>query len=299
MNGLVSVNGKVSAPEAAVVPALDRGFLFSDSVFEAIVGFHDRLLDGPRHLARLRRSAEALSLEIPWSDAELTFEMQALAEQVGGAKKSVRLVVTRGNGLGLRVQKTLAPNKVVYCFETPAEPRSTYDAGFALKRVVNPAAVRGAAPKTNNYQQSILAVQRAGAEGFDDILWTNAEGEVTESSIANVFLIAREGDLVEIATPPAASGILLGITRETVINLLTAAGIPVREQLVYADELPRFDEAFLCSSVRGLVPISRIDKHKLFTLRPTAVFRHIERLFLTWVETELGFRVDWASGRKV
>lgn len=299
MNGLVSVNGVITSPEAAVVPALDRGFLFSDSVFEAIVGFHDRLLDAPRHLARLRTSAEAMGLEVPWSDEALSFEMQALAEQVSGAKKTVRLVVTRGNGLGLRVSKDMKPNKVLYCFESAAEARATYEQGFALKRVLKSGAARGAAPKTSNYQQSILAVQRAEAEGFNDILWTNTEGEITESSVANVFLIARDGDLVEIATPPATSGILLGITRETIMHLLTRAQIPVREQVVFADELPRFDEAFICSSVRGLVPVTRIDKHKLFTLRPNSVYRHIERLFLTWVETELGFRVDWASGRKV
>jgi branched-subunit amino acid aminotransferase/4-amino-4-deoxychorismate lyase len=299
MNGLVSVNGKISAPQDAVVPALDRGFLFSDAVFEGLVGFHDKLLDAPRHLARLRDSAEAMGLTVPWSDAELAFEMQARMDQVPGAKKNVRLVVTRGNGLGLGVSAAMKPNKVIYCFETAAASRKAYDEGFALKRLVKPGATRGAAPKTANYQQSILAVQRAEAEGFADILWTNAESEVTESSIANVFLIARQGDLVEIVTPPAASGILLGITRDTLIKLLGRASIPVREQVVFADELARFDEAFLCSTVRGLVPVNRIDRHKLFTLRPNSVYRHIERLFLTWVETELGFRVDWASGRKV
>lgn len=298
-NGLVSINGIVTPPERALIPALDRGFLFNDSIFESLVGFHDRLLDAPRHLARLRASAETMGLTIPWSDEQLTFEMQALMEEVAGAKKSVRLVITRGNGLGLRVTKGMRPNKVIYCFEAPGESRKIYDEGVSLKRVVKAGATRGAAPKTSNYQPSIQAIERAAAEGFDDILWTNTEGEISESSIANIFLIARQGDLVEIVTPPAASGILLGITRDTLITLLNRAQIPVREQIVFADELPRFDEAFVCSSIRGLVPVNRIDRQKLFTLRPTAVYRHIERLFLTWVETELGFRVDWATGRKV
>ena len=114
-----------------------------------------------------------------------------------------------------------------------------------------------------------------------------------------MFFMARHGDQVELVTPPAQSGLLLGITRETVLALLRRAGLPVREQLVFADELPRFDEAFLCSSVRGLVPVSRIDRHKLHGARPGSVFRHIERLFLTWVETEVGHRVDWATGNPV
>ena len=77
------------------------------------------------------------------------------------------------------------------------------------------------------------------------------------------------------------------------------AGIPVQEQTIFVDELPRFDEAFVCSTVRGLVPVSTIDKHKLHTARPGSVFRHIERLYMTWVETQLGYRVDWGTGQPI
>jgi branched-subunit amino acid aminotransferase/4-amino-4-deoxychorismate lyase len=217
---------------------------------------------------------------------------------VNAPKKSLRLVVTRGEGLGLKIKAGIVPNKVIYCLEAGVEPRATYEDGFALKRLLKMGATRGAAAKTSNYQQSILAVRRAESEAYDDILWTNAEGEITESSVANIFLIARQGDLVEIVTPPAASGILLGITRGTIIDLLRTASIPVHEQVVYADELARFDEAFLCSTVRGLVPVNRIDKQKMFTTRAASVYRHIERLFLTFTEAELGFRVDWASGKR-
>ena len=81
------------------------------------------------------------------------------------------------------------------------------------------------------------------------------------------------------------------------IELMQNAGIPVQEQTIFVDELPRFDEAFVCSTVRGLVPVSAIDKHKLHTARSGSVFRHIERLYMTWVETQLGYRVDWATGQ--
>lgn len=297
--GLISVNGQVSRPEAARISPLDRGFLFADAIFETIVSFHGQLLDAPRHLARLRESAEAVGMVVPWTDAELSFELAALAEAVGAPKASLRFVVTRGEGMGLRVAKDMRPNRVAYCLPAGTEPKATYEEGLALKRLVKSGATRGAAPKTANYQQSVVAIDRAQQEGFQDILWTNAEGEIGESSIANVFFLARQGDLVEIVTPPAASGILLGITREKLLSLLNGAKIPAREQIVFADELPRFDEAFLCSTVRGLVPVSRIDKQKLFTTRPTATYRHIERLYFAWVESQLGFRVDWPTGNKL
>lgn len=296
MHGLISVNGTISTPEAAMVPALDRGFLLADGIFEVIVAFGSHILDMDRHLARLRRSAEAVMMPLPWSDAELGFELQSLAEQVDAPKKYLRLTVTRGVGLGVRAPKDPRPNKVVYCFPAAEEPVTTYSQGLALKRTLKPGASRGAQAKTSNYMPSIVALANAEKEQCQDILWTNSEGEVMETSSANIFFMAREGDNVEFLTPPEQSGILPGITRETVISLLKRAKIPVKEQLIFADELPRFDEAFLCSTVRGLVPVNRVDRHQYFTTRPNATYRHIERLFLTWVETELGERVDWRTG---
>jgi branched-subunit amino acid aminotransferase/4-amino-4-deoxychorismate lyase len=299
MNGLISVNGRISPPDTAVVPALDRGFLFGDNVFEVFVCFGDKVLDLAPHLQRLRASAESLRMEIPWSDAELAFELTALCEQVAEPKKYLRLVVTRGEGMGLRIPPGARPNRVIYCFPATTEPLTVYKDGLALKKAVKPGSERGAAAKTGNYLSSILAMEKAEAEGFNDVLWTNSENEVTEASTANIFFMARTGDNVEIITPPAHSGILLGITRATMIDLIRGAGIPVTEQIIFSDEIARFDEAFLCSTVRGLVPVHQIDRHKMHSARPTAVFRHLERLFITWVETQIGFRPDWRTGRPV
>jgi branched-subunit amino acid aminotransferase/4-amino-4-deoxychorismate lyase len=236
---------------------------------------------------------------VPWSDAELGFELQGLVDQLGVDKAYVRLVVTRGDGIGLRLPRQPKPSKVVYCLPAPVEPAETYRDGIALKRLLKGATERGPAPKTGNYLPNVLALHKAERAGFQDVLWTNADNEITEASASNIFFMARTGDAVEFVTPPAQSGLLLGITRATVIELLKRAGLPITEQIVYADELARFDEAFVCSTLRGLAPVSRIDQHKLFSARPAAVFRHIERLYLTWVETQVGFRVDWPTGRRL
>src|SRR5690606_30973975 len=99
---LISVNGEIQPAEKAKVSALDRGFLFGDNIFETLVGFHGRILDVSPHLARLRQSAEDLLIDIPWSDEALQFEMESLAAEVAEPKIFIRLVVTRGEGLGLR-----------------------------------------------------------------------------------------------------------------------------------------------------------------------------------------------------
>ena len=299
MDGLIAVNGKITAADAAQVPALDRGLLYGDGVFEVLVAFGGQILDLERHLVRLRASAETLQFAIPWSDAELIFELQGMVAQLQKPKTYLRLAVTRGTGLSMKMAAEAKPNRYTYCLPANVEAAKTYRDGLTLKRLVKEGSVRGAAPKTGNYLPSVLGMARAAKEGFDEILWTNSEAEITEAATANIFFLVRDGDAVSFATPPAQSGILLGITRATLIELITKAGIPVREQTVFADELPRFDEAFLCSTVRGLVPVAAIDKHKLHTARATSVYRHIERLYLTWVETQVGYRVDWATGHRV
>ncbi len=299
MEGLIAINGNITAPDAAVVPAMDRGLLYGDGVFEVFVAFADKILDLEQHLTRLRSSAAALEFEIPWSDAELTFELEELVRRVQAPKKYIRLAVTRGSGLSLKLPAGGRPNKYVYCLPANVESAKVYREGLSLKRMIKAGATRGAAPKTGNYLTSVLGVAKAQKEGFDEILWTNAEGEVTEAATANIFFLSRQGDQVHFVTPPAQSGILLGITRATLIDLMRNAGIPVHEQMIFADELPRFDEAFLCSTVRGLVPVAAIDKHRLHSAREGSVFRQIERLYLTWVATQVGHRVDWSSGKSL
>ena len=294
--GLIAVGGKITPPDEAKISVLDRGFLFGDNVFETFVAFHKTILDLEAHLERLRSSADQLGMSIPWSNAELSFELSTLAEQVEAPKKMLRLVVTRGEGLGLAVLDTMVPNRVAYCFPATLQPSRVYQEGLRLKRLGQGVTERGAAAKTGNYLSSIVALKKAKESAFDDVLWTNAEGEVTEASTANIFFIGREGDQVAFTTPPPRSGLLLGITRGTIIRLMENAKLPVHEEIVYADELAKFDEAFVSSTVRGLVPIRQIDDHQLHTTRPNSVFQHINRLYDTWIETQLGYRVDWNSG---
>ena len=299
MEGLVAVNGKITTPDDAQIPVIDRGFLFGDNVFEVFVAFGPTLLDDSAHLERLRSSAAAHRMTIPWSNEELIFEMKALLEATGFDKSYLRLIVTRGSGLGLSTSEQLSPNKVIFCLPAKKEPASVFEKGLKILRKQSGGIERGASAKTGNYLRSITALDEAKQAGFDDVLWTNSEGEITEISTANIFLIGREGDLVEIATPPANSGLLLGITRHRIMNLLQNAKIKVTERIITSDELPRFDEAFVCSTVRGLVPLASIDNHRLHSTRENAVFHHIKRLYLTWVQTEVGYAVDWNTGAKI
>lgn len=298
MEGLIAINGEMISPDLAKISAFDRGFLFGDSIFEVMVGFRKKILNQKSHLKRLRFSAHQYSIPIPWTDEQLLFEIETLNEQLNAPKSYIRLVVTRGEGLGLKTSSSLTPNRLIYALPAKKENEKSYAEGLALKTKHLPFTDRGAKAKTSNYLRSINALTQAEKSGYQDILWINADQEITEASTANIFLIGRDGDKVEIATPPEHSGILLGITRAKIIELLTRSKIPVTERIIYSDEIPRYDEAFICSTVRGLIPICKIDDHKLHTIRRNSIFKHIERLYLTWAESEIGYRVDWNTGIK-
>ena len=286
MAGLVSVNGQVTGASEAFIPAQDRGFLFGDAVYEMIAAREGRLIDFSAHVARLRRAAGKTRIPMPWTDAELRFECEHLLSLTKFPQAGLRIMISRGTSPTLRVEPGLQPNRYIFCAAAPLPAPAQYESGLQLKTKKHPLNPRGEQLKSPFYLHAATAQVEAQSEGYDDVLWMNADSEFTETGSANIFLISRDGDLVEIATPPPTAGILCGITRARVIELLERSQIPVTERSLTAEELPRFDEGFVTSSLRGPFPISRIDKHRLHSTRPQAVFQHILRLYRSWESHE-------------
>lgn len=285
--GKISVNGTITAPEDAVVSAMDRGLLLGDMIFEVMAAYGRKIVSLDQHLARLRAGAERIGLDLKVKDAELKFELESLLELTGFPKTYLRLTVTRGQGAGVKPHAGTAPTRIIHCYPAPAISSRLKDEGLKLSLRHLNYTRREALLKTANYLDSISQLVNLPAGSYDDILWCNSEGELTETSSANIFLLGRTGDLVEIATPGSYSGLLEGITRAKITSLLAEAKIPVTVRTIYHEEIPRFDEGFVCSSVRGLIPIAQIDGHKLHSTRTHSTFRHILRLYDTWLATEL------------
>jgi branched-subunit amino acid aminotransferase/4-amino-4-deoxychorismate lyase len=286
MAGLVSVNGHMTAVEEALIPAQDRAFLFGDAIYEMIAAREGLLIDFAAHAARLRRAAGKTRIPLPWTDQELRFECEHLLSLTRFPRSALRVMISRGVSATLRMEAGMQPNRYIFCLPAPLPSPDLYERGLQLKSKKHPLNPRGEQLKSPFYLHTAGAQAEVQSEGFDDVLWTNADSEFTEAGSANIFLISREGDLVEIATPPLAAGILPGITRARVIELLERSQIPVTERSLTLEELPRFDEGFVTSSLRGPFPVSRIDKHRLHSTRPQAVFQHILRLYRSWESHE-------------
>lgn len=279
----ISINGTITPAEDARISPLDRGFLFADAIFETLVAVDGVILNLEAHLQRLFESAEKTKISIPQRPEELAFELGQLLTFVTAPKVSLRLIITRGEGLGLGLTPSLKPNRVMIASKAPQLPAELLSQGITLMLKQSPYTVREASAKVANYLPSILAIQQAQTSGFQEVLWTNSEGEITEAATANVFFVSREGTRVVVSTPSLWSGLLRGITRSQIIHLLSGTDLAVEEVVIFSEELARFDEAFLCSTVRGLVPISRIGDHVLQTCHRNSTFHKVIGVYEDWV----------------
>lgn len=295
MDGSVSINGEVFPISSAKISVLDRGFLFGDGVFEVIAAVGGKIIALQSHLERLYESAKRIGIIVPWTFEELANEISQLCQLNPFPKTYIRIVVTRGDGLALSCVCT-GPRKAIFVIPAPVFPAEIYKKGLRLKAKQSPITLRGPHVKALSYLHSIVALEEVKGEGFDDILWLNDFGEITEASTSNIFFIGRNGNEVFVETPAVESGLLVGITRKRVLNLLKKSQISCSELILESDELARFDEAFLSSSVRGLVPIHSINDKVFVSIRENSEFNRIRTAFHAEVEAFVGRRFDWNTG---
>ncbi len=296
---LVSVNGKIGTLQDSYLPITDRGFLYGEAISEVVVGFKDTILSFDQHYERLQKSAHHMGINLKFSQQELEFEVKTLGEQLPKdvIKKSYRILITSGNGFGLD-KAPAKPNKIIFAIPAPIAPAELYTQGISLQ-VQKLGTKSKVESKSTNYGQRTAASRKAKEAGFGDVLFVNSEDEFTEATAANIFFVRRHGEAIEICTPPIDSGILPGITRQNILDLCKKSGIIVHQKEIYQDLLASFDEAFLCSTVRGMIPVNKIDKHILHTARPQSTFQQIKRLYMAWVESKVGERLDWNTGLAV
>lgn len=261
MGLLTNLNGVIS--ETAEVSILDRGFLYGDSIYEVTRTFQGRLFGLQEHLDRLRQSADYLYLEIPWSDSQMRAEIERTLQQASWQESYVRLVVSRGTEATISLQPgaNLKPNLLIVISEISPEPTLS-ETGLHLtigaRRRNDPRALSPAA-KTGNYLNNILALLEAQHQGADDALMLNTQGQITEATTSN-FWIVKAG---VVYTPPAEVGILKGITRQFLLQILAEHNIPHQERELLPTDLDGIEEAFLSSSVRLIMPVNHIDRQPL------------------------------------
>jgi D-alanine transaminase len=273
----VYLNGVFLPPERATVSVMDRGFLFGDGVYEVIPSYGGHFLGLAPHLARLEASLGAVGIPNPLSMGDWKAVLERLIGAVPGVDQYVYLQVTRG---APDERDHLCPPDIVptvFAMARPIRPRRPEMAAQGVACVTRPD-VRWSRCEIKAVSLLAAVMMRREAEeaGALETIMIR-DGEVTEGSATNVFLVA-DGQL---STPPKGRLILSGITREIVISLARASGIPVSERRIPESALHSADEIWLTSSTREAVPVTRLDGRPVGSGRPGEVWHRLDSAYQT------------------
>ena len=265
------VDGHLLPADAPHISAFDRGFQLGDGIFETLRASAGRPTELAEHLARLARSAAGLEIALPGDiEATVTAAIADLlaAEALDGADgdASIRITVSRGafRGRGILPPDESPPATIVLqAWAVAAVPAGHLADGLHLAT----SAVRRdpqsplAALKTTSRAEYVYARLEARRAGADDALFLTVDDRLSEATSANLFLVrhGRAGGALELATPSLDCAILAGTTRSWLLGWAGRSGLrPFEGHLTRAD-LASADEAFLCSSVAGVLPVTRFD----------------------------------------
>jgi branched-chain amino acid aminotransferase len=286
MNATVYVNGVITDAASASVPAFDHGFLFGEGVYETLRTYRQEPFLFDRHMRRLRASASAMALPVPYTDAEMLDAVRrTMAAHADLGEAYIRILLTRGVGeLTYNPSACPVPTLVIIVKPYVAPPERTVTDGIRVSLV----AVRRNHPqalnpmiKSNNLLNNALAMQEALRRGADEALMQNHDGDIVECSQSNFFIVEGE----EVRTPPLAAGLLPGITRELVLELAASAGYTVREARVTPDDLRTASEAFITGTTREITPVTAVDDLTIGSGKPGPVTRRLLAVFRERVGT--------------
>lgn len=286
MSRVVYVDGDYVPKERASVSVFDHGFLYGDGIFEGIRAYNGRVFKMDEHLDRLYESAHTLMLDIPLSKEELREAVLETCRRNDLRDCYIRLVVSRGAGdLGLDPRKCRRATVVIIADGIQLYPEDLYRNGLRVATV----ATRRNGPETVNprikslnYLNNILAKIEANLAGFAEVVMLNQEGYVVECTGDNIFIV-RRGELI---TPPIHVGILEGITRNTVMALAGAGGIPVTERVFTRHDLFIADECFLTGTAAEVIPVVEADGRRIGSGRPGPVTSRLMEMFRELTHSE-------------
>ncbi len=251
MKQVCFIDGKILHGDEARIPIDDLGLQRGYAVFDYARTYYGKLFHLRDHLARLRRSAAALHLVLPYSNEELVRTATTLVEKLGEREAGLRMILTGGPAHAANLLEY--PRVILIAEELPRYPTEVYDRG--VKLITYEFERDLPYVKTTNYMTGFRLIPVKKEKGAFEVLYT-WRGLVLECTRDNFFVF--RGD--SLATPK--SYVLQGITRQVVLSL-AASHFRVEERDVTVEELEAADEAFLSSTSKQIVPVVQVDDRRI------------------------------------
>ena len=264
------VNGRYVPGDRAVVHIEDRGYQFSDGVYEVCEVRNGCIIDERRHMARLARSLDELRIAMPMSASALGIVL----------RECLRRNRVRDGILYLQITRGVARRD--HAFPAPGTKPSVVVTARSMDFAANErTAAEGIAVITlpdNRWERvdiksvsllpNVLAKQAAREQGAKEAWFVDRHGHVTEGSSSNAWIVSKEGKVV---TRPAGKGILRGITRGVLIDVIAAHGLELEERPFTTEEAYGAREAFVTSASQLVLPVVRIDDRPIGNGAPGSI----------------------------
>ncbi len=276
MARIAYVDGRFVPIGARAVAIEDRGLQFAHGVYEVIKAVGGRLLDLDRHLDRLGRSLAAIDCPWPTSRAVLPLLLEELLRRNRLRDALVYLQVDRGIAPRNHVwSPSLRPTLIATV--RPARFPSAEERHCGVGVITLPDERWARCDiKSIALLPNALAKQKAAAAGCREAWLVDRDGFVTEGAASNAWIVDREGTL---RTRPLGPQILGGVTRDVVLELARAEGLPVVERAFDVAEALAAREAFLTSTTSLVLPVTTIDGRPIANGAPGTVTRRLAALY--------------------
>ena len=271
---LANMNGEITPLSEAKIPALDRGFLFGDAVYEVMWVNQGKMWLEKEHFIRLERSLNLIRIQ----GVDLVSLAARVYETITAGKFKNAIVyiqITRGAAPRSHAfPKDIKPFEFLFVQEFNDPYGEMRQKGIHL---LSRPDIRWehCDIKSTNLLANVLAIQDSKEAGCQEVLFYLKDGTITESAHSSLFGVL-DGILY---TSPSSDLILPGITRNHLLNLIAKEGISIREKSLQMEQLGQISELFITGTTSGVLPVVAVDKKNIGDGKPGPITRRIEKAY--------------------
>jgi len=298
---VIFMNGEFKPAEQGVIPVRTHGFSYGTGCFEGIRGYWNDedqqlyLFRLREHYVRFLQSCKILQISLPYTVEQL-IDISIELIKLNGQRQDVYIRPTAYKSdqiVGVRLHN-LEDHLII-----TSEPFGDYidlngiHCGVSSWRRIDDNAIPARAKITGSYVNSAFAKSEAMQNGFDEAIMLTHEGHVSEGSAENIFLLMNG----EFVTPSPTENILLGITRETIIELARREfGRITRERQIDRTELYIADEIFLCGTGAQIAPVIKVDHRSIGDETIGPISKALQQLYFDVVRGHIpDYRAQWCT----
>ena len=286
MENQVYINGKFFPESRARIGINEGGFLFGNGIFETMRTYSGSIFKLSQHVKRLLDSCRFLGIPFEETEEELEEKIKKSLKINQVFPAYVKVIVSSGEHGNSLTSVGSHPNLIIIIRKFTPYSRAFYQKGFtgivvSLRRnAFSPLPLH----KNLSFLENLLAKREAEDKGGEEAIFLNTEGYLAEGAISNIFLLRDE----KVITPSLNSGILPGITRQTILEICATLKIPLEQRKVELEELLRANEAFFANSLMEIMPLTRVNSHCIGGGKPGKITEKISQEYRKQTRTDTG-----------